>query len=163
MPNIIRVISIVSVILLSCSHAYAKIEVIDGDTLKINGLSVRLYGIDAPEKGQLCTSNGKSRDCGAEAKQALKSLITEDSYCIIKGKGYYGRTLAICYTGIKDINAELVRKGLAVAYKRYSKDYLPHHEYARQQRIGMWSGVFEVPENYRKRKRAERKKSKEGK
>jgi Micrococcal nuclease (thermonuclease) homologs len=33
------------------------VEVIDGDTIKINERKIRLFGIDAPEKNQICKKN----------------------------------------------------------------------------------------------------------
>ena len=37
-----------------------KAQVIDGDTIKINGKKIRLFGIDAPEKNQICSKNSNS-------------------------------------------------------------------------------------------------------
>ena len=44
------------------SHSSEKIilgnaKVIDGDTIKINDNKIRLFGIDAPEKKQMCEKN----------------------------------------------------------------------------------------------------------
>jgi endonuclease YncB( thermonuclease family) len=44
----------------------------------------------------------------------------------------------------------MVRNGLAVAYKRYSKDYLRDEEYAKENKLGIWKGSFERPEKWRK-------------
>ena len=57
---------------------------IDGDTLEINDNKIRLSGIDAPEKKQLCKKPfltvifltfQKEYKCGAEATDSLKSFI----------------------------------------------------------------------------------------
>ena len=37
-----------------------KAKIIDGDTIKINGNNIRLLGIDAPEKNQICFISGAS-------------------------------------------------------------------------------------------------------
>ena len=44
----------------------------------------------------------------------------------------------------------MVRNGYAVAYKRYSKDYMIDEEYARENKLGLWEGSFMMPENWRK-------------
>ena len=45
--------------------------VIDGDTIVINKVHIRLAGIDAPELAQRCLRNGVDWDCGAAARQTL--------------------------------------------------------------------------------------------
>ena len=50
-----------------------KIKVIDGDTIKMDGTSIRLFGIDAPEKNQICVNkNNESYNCGSLSTKALK-------------------------------------------------------------------------------------------
>ena len=49
-------------------------EIIDGDTLEIEGHAIRLYGIDAPELGQICTIKERPYDCGKIARTALLDL-----------------------------------------------------------------------------------------
>ena len=46
----------------------------------------------------------------------------------------------------------MVRNGYAVAYRRYSKDYIEDEEYAKKNKIGLWSGNFIHPEKWRKLK-----------
>ena len=50
-------------------------KVIDGDTIKINKISIRLYGIDAPEKNQICIGlSGESYNCGLSSTRFLKTF-----------------------------------------------------------------------------------------
>ena len=42
------------------------VQVIDGDTIKIAGLTYRINGIDAPEAGQSCATQGGAWNCGKE-------------------------------------------------------------------------------------------------
>ena len=44
----------------------------------------------------------------------------------------------------------MVRNGYAVAYKRYSKDYIKDEEFAKENKRGMWDGSFTMPEKWRK-------------
>ena len=50
-------------------------RVIDGDTIEVHGLRIRLHGIDAPESRQLCRLDGKPWQCGKDAANALAGKI----------------------------------------------------------------------------------------
>ena len=54
----------------SSQSSAERLSVIDGDTLQVDGDVVQLYGIDAPELGQLCESDGRLWHCGMEAALA---------------------------------------------------------------------------------------------
>lgn len=127
-----------------------EIKVIDGDTLHINNAKIRLFGIDAPEINQTCyDEKGAEYPCGVYSKKALKQLVTAETKCIIKDMDKYKRILSICYNGDTDINQEMVLSGHAIAYTRYSVDYAPAEEQARNNRHGVWQGKFIDPEQYR--------------
>ena len=100
-----------------------RAKIIDGDTLDIGGARVRLNGIDAPEKAQLCESGAVAWDCGANATRALTSATQgADVTCRGDKRDRYGRLLAVCYLQGVDLNAQMVRDGWALAYRRYSAD-----------------------------------------
>jgi endonuclease YncB( thermonuclease family) len=129
-------------------------SVIDGDTLEIHGERIRLFGIDAPESKQQCAVNGKHYRCGQVAANALDGLIARRSVtCTEKDQDRYGRSVAICYVGKMNINEWMVREGHAVAYTKYSNDYVLAEQDARVARRGIWSGQFERPQNWRQQKR----------
>lgn len=65
----------------------------------------------------------------------------------------YGRVIAVCSQSGIDLNGWLVRQGYAVAYRKYSLDYVPQEEAARKERLGMWSGRFVMPWLWRRGKR----------
>jgi len=44
----------------------------------------------------------------------------------------------------------MVRNGYAVAYRRYSTDYIEDENYAQKKKIGLWSGYFIHPQKWRK-------------
>ena len=132
-----------------------KAEVVDGDTIKINGTKIRLFGIDAPELKQKCRKkSGESYLCGKFSKGMLDFIESQDVTvrCEYSKKDKYGRILGICFTPRKDLNKWMVQTGAAVAYKRYSKKYLADEEYARDKKFGIWSGDFIRPEEWRKKK-----------
>jgi len=51
----------------------------------------------------------------------------------------------VYYIGDTNLNAEIVRQGWAVAYRRYSEDYVEAENEARMNKRGMWAGEFEMP------------------
>lgn len=129
-----------------------KARIIDGDTIQIGNNRIRLYGIDAPELKQVCKINGRNWMCGEEAAMAL-AYETADHWisCIAKGKDRYARTLAICFKANIDINGEMVKKGLALAYRKYSDIYIEHEELAKSNKLGIWKSHFIKPWNWRKK------------
>lgn len=117
-------------------------RVIDGDTLEVAGERVRLEGIDAPEMAQTC---GKrlwgSWSCGKAAAAALEHLLGNQRIaCEDRGTDNYGRMLGVCFLDKRDINAWMVREGLAWAFVKYSRSYVSEEAAARAQHIGIWQG-----------------------
>jgi len=103
----------------------------DGDTLMVGETQVRLFGIDAPEFDQTCSRQGTSWNCGAAAADQLMELVTgKDVQCLSTGKDRYGRVLGRCTVGGTDVNRTMVALGYAVAYRRYSSDYVSAEESA---------------------------------
>jgi endonuclease YncB( thermonuclease family) len=62
----------------------------------------------------------------------------------------YGRIVARCYAGTEDLNLWMVASGWAVAYREFSRDYVPDEEAARAARRGMWQGEFMLPSLWRR-------------
>lgn len=120
-------------------------RVVDGDTLTIDGMRLRLAGIDAPERRQLCGAAPSRWPCGLVAGKALAARL-EGLRCELKGNDKYRRRLASCRMPNGDLGAHLVRNGLAVAYGAYRAE----EEEARKAGRGLWSGPFERPQDWRK-------------
>jgi endonuclease YncB( thermonuclease family) len=129
-------------------------KVIDGDTIAIRDAKIRLHGIDAPESAQVCKANGKSYRCGTSATLALARRIgSKPVSCEKRDQDKYGRIVAICHAGGEDLNGWLVSEGLALAYRRYSTDYIGQEQMAREAMRGLWRGEFVEPWHWRKGKR----------
>ena len=135
----------------------------DGDTLRFErtgrDIRVRLFGIDTPESKQVCRArNGSCFRCGQVATDKLRDLIDGRRVrCEPTGAVTYGRKVAICYTGRKDLNRAMLSAGWAVAYKRYLDDvpgkkqsYLAAEKRASGSDRGMWAGQFVTPNLWRK-------------
>lgn len=120
---------------------------IDGDTLAAADRRLRLEGIDAPEIGQSCSVNGRTLACAEAARRRLAALAQRSDFlCRGGAKDRYDRLLVRCRTGEADVNATLVRDGLAVSYG----DYRAEEEAARRDRLGLWAGDFERPADWRR-------------
>jgi endonuclease YncB( thermonuclease family) len=128
-------------------------SVIDADTIEIHGQRIRLHGIDAPEGGQVCLdAAGQKWRCGQRAALALQDLIGRRTVtCDERDVDRYGRIVGRCLVDDLDINEWLVAQGLALAYRRYSRDYVAAENDARAAGRGMWAGSFEPPWEWRRR------------
>lgn len=87
-------------------------EVVDGDSLSVSGISVRLFGIDAPEGKQTCNRSGTTWRCGEEAATQLRNFIGGNPIdCRGRDIDTYGRTLAVCLVAGIEINRAMVEAG----------------------------------------------------
>ena len=93
------------------SDEFAVKRIIDGDTIVVgDDLHVRLLGINCPERGEKYYS---------EAKEYLRKRILDRNVRLEYGKqkqDRYHRTLAYIYLDGKNINKEIVSRGLANFY-----------------------------------------------
>ena len=124
----------------------------DGDTIKIVNQRIRFHGIDTPEKKQICTKNFREYNCGKEAADALARKINgKQVVCKVNDKlDRYNRYIGVCFIEEINLNKWMVRNGYAVAYRKYSKNYIQDEYYAKKNKLGLWAGNFIHPEKWRK-------------
>ena len=131
-------------------------RVIDGDTIDLEGVRIRLFGIDAPEHNQNCTdTRGRKWACGTFATEALSAVASGNLSCEELDRDRYGRVVARCFAGGRDIGAQMVAQGAAFAYRKYSTDYIALEARAESRGVGLWSGEAERPEAFRNHKAAQ--------
>jgi endonuclease YncB( thermonuclease family) len=133
----------------------ADIVVVEGDLLRVGGKLVRLWGIDAPEPAQQCLKDGQPWYPAAEAAAALKRLVATMPRlkCEEREKDRRGRSVAICRDGAVDIGSEMVRKGWAYDFRRYSQGhYFDVEARARARKRGVWSALCVPPWEWRRPK-----------
>ncbi len=128
-------------------------RVIDGDGLEIAEVTYRLWGIDAPEIGQDCERDGTRYPCGEIARDMLRALIGGDPVtCEKVDEDRYGRTVARCAVGGRDLGSMMVNAGWALDFERYSGGHYAFEEdQARQADRGLWAGDFTPPWEWRSR------------
>jgi len=124
--------------------------VTDGDTIKMAGTTYRLWGIDAPETHQTCADGWPA---GRIATEYLVNLMHGHAItCEARIKDRYGRTVALCRADGIDIEAEMVRAGMAWAFVKYSRDYLKIETEAAVEGLGVHPHNCEKPWDWRARK-----------
>ena len=120
------------------------IAILDGDTLecvserlahprRIEKITVRLSYIDPPEKG---------RAFGQVSKRSLSDMVYQKQVTLkIYGQDKYNRTLAEVFYNNANINQQMIRLGMAWAYRDFkpSKEYIEFENQAKNSRLGLWS------------------------
>ena len=129
----------------------SHVTVIDGDTIKLGDVKIRFSGIDAPEINQICVASEGKVACGKISRDILITKVTNNKIsCTDEGKDFYGRVLGECFVNGESLSRYLVREGFAFAYRKYSDKFISDEEYAKSNRLGMWSMKFQYPWDYRK-------------
>lgn len=133
----------------------ARVGVVDGDTLSMGSERLRIHGIDAPEMAQTCERPGGRYACGEAARTAMAGILGRGVVaCQHLDTDQYRRRIVRCHDDQgRDIGAELVRQGWALAFTRYATDYAAQEAAARGARRGLWVGRFDAPWDWRAQRR----------
>lgn len=112
----------------AADHKWKVTKVIDGDTLKVqiekfpeelaNHLSIRVLGVDTPEKGKRAKCD-KERKLGESATAFTTKMLLNSREVIfkdIKWDKYGGRILAHVIIDGKRLDLELIKANLAREY-----------------------------------------------
>ena len=83
-------------------------------------------------------------------KKLLKDVSPTSLNCKRSAKDRYGRSIGVCYIEDNNINRKLVANGWALAYRKYSKDFIHYEKLASKKKIGIWQGEFVEPWNWRR-------------
>ena len=130
------------------------VRLADGDSFSLGRERYRLYGIDAPELHQQCTdSAGRAWPCGTRARSELRRIIgTHPVHCRTVSTDRYGRNIAVCQAGGRDLAEEMVRSGFATVIDRRgdTNPYRGAQAAARADKSGIWAGTFERPNDWRR-------------
>lgn len=131
-----------------------------GDLIKISGTTVKLSGIEAPERDQRCNGpNNSSWRCGQASRDALSRAIrVQPLICKQGATDEGGYRLATCTAGGKDVAEQMVRGGHVFASTGFFATYGSAESDARSQRAGLWQDEHvQRPSEYRARRWEEAK------
>jgi endonuclease YncB( thermonuclease family) len=129
-----------------------------GDTLRVAGRNVLLDGIEAPETTQVCRRGSGTWPCGAAAKDALAGLVRGRRVtCDVLGEEANAKR-ARCYVGGKDVAEALVRNGNVFAAGGFWSSYAGVESQAEAEKVGLWAGEADRPQDYRDKRWEEAKK-----
>ena len=125
-------------------------EVIDGDTIIVAGETVRLFGVDAPEPGQLCAIGARTYDCGAVARTALLDLsagtpVTCELVTNAGSEGEHEGKPARCFAAGYDLSEGMAYTGWALAQRDITGHYVSFETGAHKAKRGLWKGKFLPP------------------
>lgn len=130
------------------------VHLADGDSFSLGRDRYRLFGIDAPELHQDCADpSGRAWPCGLRARSELRRLIgTYPVECQVVTVDRFGRNVATCTAGGRNLAEEMVRAGFATAYVRpgSSGPYERLEQEARAGQRGIWAGSFDMPHDWRR-------------
>lgn len=124
--------------------------VVDGDTLDLTGVRVRLFGVDAVELNQTCERGGEAWRCGEDARAQLGALVAGLTVtCQPRDTDVYGRMVAVCEADGTDLSQAMAWSGYAVALTQFSEAYVPSVAAAQAQKAGIWDSRFVTPGEWR--------------
>ena len=129
-----------------------RVVVIDGDTIDVGDVRVRIHGIDAPESDQKCTTEqDQSWACGAWVSEQVRARLQgKKATCKRVEIDKYGRVVATCKVKGEDVGRALVSDGLAFAYRKYSMAYDLDEKGAAVNDRGLHASRVQSPAQYRK-------------
>lgn len=140
------------------NHIIGRAHVIEGDVIEIRGRRIKLFGVEAFNRGQRCRNNrGRNYRCGRRARYALARKVEKQRLSCARRAPWRNGVRATCWFGAEDIAAWLVLSGWAVASPEGKGFYDIHERIARRQRVNAWSGEFTRPDRWRERRHDRRR------
>ncbi|WP_306418437.1 thermonuclease family protein [Pseudoprimorskyibacter insulae] len=132
-----------------------RVDVVDGDTIHVGQVTVRLHGVDAPELAQTCArADGTVWRCGSwAAQEAERRFGGKSATCTTRDVDRYGRIVATCRVDGQDMGQVLVQNGIAFAFRQYSMAYDLDEKGAAIARRGLHAHDVMPPSQYRAQQR----------
>jgi len=128
--------------------------VLEGDLISIRGQSIRLWGIDAPEREQTCVRNGRVWRCGQAATVYLRKFVGSNTVtCRPVWQDSDDVVHARCRMKGLDLAADMATRGYALIPPNGPRAYVLNRNEGRTRGAGLWSGLYMAPWDWRAGKR----------
>jgi endonuclease YncB( thermonuclease family) len=124
--------------------------VVDGNTLDIGGVLIKLYGSDAPELRQFCVVQSRF-ECGYSAQAHLAELVRgNEVHCVLDaGPRNFGHCRIEGLGDGPTLAEQMIADGWAVSARQVSQDFSDVELEARREKRGMWVSTFVRPAQWR--------------
>jgi endonuclease YncB( thermonuclease family) len=137
----------------SRSASGGAVIVMDGDTLRLDHVEHRIYGIDAPEFNQICKdANARDWPCGQAARTAMAALVKGHVIaCEERATDKYDRIIATCHDELgRDLAGAMAEQGMAIGFGGFgTSPYQDQADLAKEAKRGIWRGTFDEPQAWR--------------
>lgn len=142
--------------------SYQVEEIIDGDTIELDDMTCRLYGIDTPETysssklyndAEMCQVNEEMiKKLGEEAKLFLQSTLVNQSFKVnVLGQDNYERNICqIELSGGKNLSELMIKEGYAVVLEEYIESdnsielFSEYENEAKKELRGLWANYSSI-------------------
>ena len=127
-----------------CGFSQTVTKVLDGDTIIVENVTVRILKIDAPELNQTY---------GKQSKKYLSKIILYKKVRLVADKlDKYGRTLADVYINGRSVAEIMIESGNAWHYSYFDSSFIlaQKEKTARKNKLGLWKYNAINPYNFRK-------------
>ena len=157
-----RLSSLMLITLLAAGPALAQDDMVSGpartvdaDIIMVGTQRVILWGVDAPERDQLCAVGDRKWACWDGAKQALDDILARgDATCTLTGSADpFGRRHGTCTINGEDVGEAFVSTGMGRAHVEQTDMYLAAEEAAKASHLGVWQEGAKVDDPWVWRKR----------
>lgn len=126
-------------------------EAVEGDVIRIGTTRFLLYGIDTVEPPQVCEIDRRPWECWPAVVRQLQTFLGEGpvTCTAVRPSDPFGRVLSLCEQNGVSLNERMVRSGFAFAVTDEMPEYSAIEAEARAERIGLWQGTFQPPDEWR--------------
>lgn len=121
---------------------------VDADIVTIGEARIILWGVDAPERAQTCETSSGDWNCWETARRETQLLTERGPWTCTEARDpdRFGNKLAVCEVDGINVNADLISRGLAMAYVQQTELFEPEQDAAQEAKIGLWQDGVEFHE-----------------
>ena len=114
---------------------FGQAQSVDGLIFKLNGKTVKLSGVDAPMKSDVCPNGYLNWKCGELVHNRIEGILDKPIRCVIQNVTQ-NETGVICTLGLDSLSKTLLLQGLAYTTEPSQSEFM---QQAKSDLRGMWS------------------------